>query len=196
MKRGDVGIGRLPMDWVRLGAVLGLICLGGGCSDRDQVASLGKKVAVLESQVKALKISVQSLEQEQSLDRLMRDEDSIVYLTPGSEGYSIVQADLGRLTVMLQDIQPYANGTRITLRFGNLTSATINGAKATMEWGSVDTKGHPKNDTARSRDVSFSQSLRAGAWTHVQVVLEGVPPAELGFVRVKNVTHAGISLLK
>jgi hypothetical protein len=97
---------------------------------------------------------------------------------------------------MLVNVQPYANGTRVTLRFGNLLSATINGAKAKLEWGSVDAKGSPKNESAQSREVSFTESLRAGAWTNVQVVLEGVPATELGFVRVRDLTHVGINLLR
>jgi outer membrane murein-binding lipoprotein Lpp len=184
------------MDRIRVATILGLLCLAGGCADRTQVATLEKKAADLESQVEALKASVQQLQQQKSFDQLLRDLDSVAYLTPGSNGYSIVQTDLGRMTVALENVQPYANGTRITLRFGNLTSATVNGAKARVEWGSADAKGVPKNETARSRDVSFSESLRAGTWTNVLVVLEGVPPTELGFVRIKDVTHTGISLLK
>ena len=91
-------------------------------------------------------------------------------------------------------MQPYANGSKVALQFGNLTSATINGAKAKIEWGSVDEKGSPKNEGARSREVTFEKSLSAAAWTTVPIVLEGVPPSELGFVRVREVSHRGISL--
>jgi hypothetical protein len=139
---------------------------------------------------------VAALKADTSLDEFIRDMDSTAFLTPGSEGYAIVQTDLGRMTVSLENIQPYANGSRVTLCFGNLTSATVNDVKLKLEWGSVDAKGSPKNESARSRDVSFTQSLRAGAWTNVSVVLDGVPPQDLGFVRVKQISHTGISLLR
>jgi uncharacterized protein DUF3251 len=127
---------------------------------------------------------------------LTKNWDAIAYLTPGGEGYTVIQTDLGRVTVKLVNVQPYANGSRVTIQFVNLMSATINGAKAQLEWGSVDNKGSPKNESAKSREVKFGEDLRAGAWTNVQVVLEGVPPTDLGFVRVRDFTHAGITLLR
>ncbi|MBU3055800.1 MAG: DUF3251 domain-containing protein [Pseudomonas indica] len=44
--------------------------------------------------------------------------------------------------------------------------------------------------------MSFAETFRSGAWTNVSVVLEGTPPAELGFVRIRNVSHTGIALIK
>ena len=173
---------------------VGVLCQA--CTDAKQVNALEKRADDLESQIKTLKTSVDALERDNSFNKLLRDVDSIAYLTPGSDGYSIIETDLGRVTVNLVDVQQYANGTRVTLRFGNLMSATINGAKATLEWGAVDEKGSPKNDAARSREVKFTESLRAGAWTNVPVVLEGVPPTEFGFVRVKQMTHTGVSLIR
>jgi hypothetical protein len=124
----------------------------------------------------------------------MSTVDHVAYLTPGSGGYSPVRADIGVLTVDITDIKPYANGSKATLSFGNPLSASINGLKATIEYGKVDEKGAPKNADAKKKAVAFSQSLRAGAWTKVDIVLEGLPPEELGFVRVRDVTHTGISL--
>jgi hypothetical protein len=120
--------------------------------------------------------------------------DSVALLTPGEKGYAAVKFDLGYLTLSLDDIQPYASGSRVKLRFGNLTSATVNGLKAKLEWGSVDGKGIPNNAEAKSREVTFEESLRSGSWTWVTVVLEGVPPTEFGFLRVKEVGHRGIAL--
>jgi Protein of unknown function (DUF3251) len=121
---------------------------------------------------------------------------TLLTLTPGAEGYSVIQTDLGRLTVSLENIQEYANGSRITLRLGNPLSASINGAKGTIEWGVVDASGTPNNDNAKSKEFSFNQSLRSGAWTNVSIVLDGVPPSALGFVRIKEMGHQGISLMQ
>jgi hypothetical protein len=174
-----------------------------GCADASLVTSLERRTADLEkktnaqsSEIEKLKNAVTQLEQSRSYDDFMRNIDSIAYLTPGSAGYAVVQTDLGRITVELENVQTYANGSRVTLRFGNLTSATINGAKATLEWGTVDAKGSPDNNGARTREVTFNRSLRAGAWTEVPVVLEGIPPTELGFLRIKEITHTGIVLSK
>jgi hypothetical protein len=142
-----------------------------GCEDRDNVKALEAKISELTNQV-----------------------SPVAYLTPGSNGYSVVESDLGRMAVALDNVEAYANGSRVTLRFGNLTSATVNRAKAKIEWGNVDKEGRPQDESARSRELTFPESLRAGAWTNVPVVLEGVQPTELGFVRIRKVGHTGISL--
>ena len=120
--------------------------------------------------------------------------DEVAYLTPGSDGYALVKMDLGKLTVSFANVVPYANGSKVSLMFGNLTSATIDGLKAKIEWGSVDEKGMPKNSDAKSRDIKLTESLLPGAWNKTDLVLEGVPPAALGFLRVRDVGHQAIRM--
>ena len=149
-----------------------------------------------EDRLKKLEEEVKAVKQKQLLDDVRLQMEGGAYLTPGSDGYSVVETDLGKMTVALKDVTAYANGSRVALRFGNLTSATVDGAKTTISWGSVDEKGNPRIESIKSREISFSKTLRSGAWTTVSVVLEGVPPTELGFVRIASVGHAGISLLR
>jgi hypothetical protein len=168
-----------------------------GCVDKDSLKLLEDSLALTQQEVGELKTQVEALQNQQALAEFLQDADRTVYLTPGSTGYSVIRCDLGFLTVSLDNIQTYANGSRVTLQLGNLTNATINGAKASLEWGRTNEKGLPRLDAAsRSREVTINRSLRPGAWTTVPVVLEGVPPSELGFVRVKSITHTGISLLR
>lgn len=181
------GLVRKMVVMPRILCMVCLLCVLAGCTDQQRVAEL-------EAQVTSLKVSLELLHRDRELEKMIQGLDEMAYLTPGAEGYSIIQTDLGRMTVQLDDVQSYANGSRVTLRFGNPLSASINGAKAVLEWGGVDEKGTPKNDSAHSREVTFSKKLLAGYWTTVPVVLEGVQPVELGFVRVKNLTHTGISL--
>ena len=96
--------------------------------------------------------------------------------------------------MQLTDVQPYANGSKVALKFGNPLFSEVNGLKATVEWGQTDEKGNANNETAKSKDVVFSESLRPGAWSSASLVLEGLPPSQLGFVRLRNVTHTGIKL--
>jgi hypothetical protein len=128
----------------------------------------------------------------------MLDLDSkmpkVAYLTPSDEGYSVLHMDLGALSVSLSDVTAYANGSRVVLVFGNPMSARLNGLKMAIDWGSVDGKGLPINDKQHTKQLTLSVAIRSGAWTRVQVVLEGVPPSELGFVRIREVEHTGISL--
>jgi hypothetical protein len=151
---------------------------------------LGAKVSELEAANKELQQEVAQLKVQMYLSAF----SEVAFLKPGSDGYTTVRFDLGVLTVKIADVQPYANGSKVALQFGNLTSAQIDGLSAALDWGRVDAKGAPINDAAKSREVSFSESLADGSWTVTQLVLEGIPPAELGFVRLRNVSHRGVRL--
>ena len=142
----------------------------------------------------ALEQRVSTLERSDKWRDFVDTASGIAYLTPGTDGYSILKIDVGFVTVSLENVQPYANGARVALRFGNATGAILTGAKATFDWGKVDAQGNAQNETAKSRDVTFTESFTAGGWTTVNVVLEGVPPSELGFVRVRDFSHQGMSL--
>ncbi|WP_255990721.1 DUF3251 domain-containing protein [Chitinolyticbacter albus] len=158
-----------------------------GCDSSTKAASLEKKVEALEKQLG-------DLQQKVEIQQMVSGLDKVAFLTPGSDGYSVVKSDLGNLTVSIADIQPYANGSKITLLFGNLTAATIDGLKTKLEWGSIDKSGMPNSAEAKSRDVTFNEPLISGSWTKSDVVLEGIPPADLGFVRLQDVGHRGVRL--
>jgi hypothetical protein len=179
----------------RVATVLGpLVLLGCGPTHDARVPELETKIAALESKLATLETRFSELSQQVNQAEFLRDWEGIAYLTPGSDGYSSIKTDLGTLTVSLKDIQPYANGSRVTLQFGNLTSATIDGLKAKLYWGSIEKDGKRKTTESKSREVTFTQSMVSGAWTNADVVLEGVPPTELGYVTVRDVGHRGVRL--
>ena len=115
-------------------------------------------------------------------------------LTPGSGGYSKLRYDLGVVTVSIKDIAQYANGTKVTLQFGNTLSATINGLSAKIQYGPVNESGVAQYDVAKTKEVTFNESFDSGSWADVDVVLEGIPSSQLGFVSISELTNRGISL--
>jgi hypothetical protein len=159
----------------------------------SRLQALDAKFVALQGRVEALQKNIADDKQRQDLDKLFVNVEKVGYLTPGTDGYAVVRYDLGALTVQLADVEPYANGSRVILRFGNTLAATVNGLKLSIDWGTVTNQG-PDNLHQKSKEMTFSEQLRSGAWTSVPVVLEGVPPAELGFVRVHDITHTGIVL--
>lgn len=175
-------------------AIASIIFLS-GCS-QDSASVTDANLSSANSQIQALEAKVSALEEKISMLDLLNTIEVVAFLTPGDGGYAIAKSDIGYLTVSLEDIQPYANGSKVMLKFGNTTSAIINGLNVKLEWGSVGEDGAPLNEKAKSRVVKFNETMRAGAWTPANVVLEGVPPAELGFVRVREIGHSGIRLSK
>jgi len=183
-----------------IGAVLAGCDVGKHPTQADVTpSSQAAEISPLRQEVDTLKAEVAELKKKQDqyeFERFLKDIDKIAYLRPGDDGYSTVRYDLGVLTVQLADVSEYANGSKVRLRFGNPLATAINGLKAKIEWGYVDENGSPDNTSAKSKDMAFIETLRPGAWTTVSVVLDGIPPAKLGFVRVRNVNHTGIVLTK
>jgi len=192
----------------KLGALILLALPLFGCSDEKKLNEIESKVIQLEKMVTSseaeisnlnVKISElesknKSLESTLKFNDFLNEIDKFAYLTPGGSGYSTIRFDLGVLTVDLADIKPYANGSKITLNFGNTLSSSIDGLKGTFEWGTVDENGSPLNDKSKTKEITFSEVLVAGSWTQISIVLDGIPPEEFGFLRLKNFSHTGIRL--
>lgn len=134
-------------------------------------------------------------------DRIDRIEKAIgqhdaVTLRPGQAGYGLLATDLGRIAVAIADVQPYASGTRVTLDFGNPTSARLTGMKARVEWGANDSHGLPMvGGNVKSVPFTAPEPLPAGSWRQYQVDLPGVPPTQLGWVRVAGFDSGTVDLL-
>lgn len=170
------------------------ILLVSQCACDARIDGLQRQLQETNKSLENLRKEVEELKGQSSWDQFTKDAEKIAYLTPGDSGYSVLKTDFGTLTVTLVDIKPYANGSRVTFRFGNPTSASLLDVSATIEWGSVDDKGSPRNDEAKSKDFPFNKSFEAGHWTTVEAVLEGTPPAGLGFVRIRDLKNKAIRL--
>lgn len=194
------------MERSRLALVLSGLCTLCGCNSPQQVAEIRKTLDAQEKEFAAIRQEMQSLRLEVSelkgkqgnldFSNLVRDLEKIAILTPGDTGYSLIRFDLGVLAVQMADVKAYANGTKISLKFGNPLSSSINGLEVKLDWGKVNEKGMPADNSEKSKQFTFSEIIRSGAWTTVPVVLEGIPPADLGYVRVYEIAHGGMSLSK
>jgi hypothetical protein len=166
---------------------------------QDKVDALDRRISKLEgaqmqlsTRVGVVEGQATKLETSQSLRDMIDQFKGVAYLSPGSEGYEVIEFSLGTLAVSLEDIRPYANGSRVILDFGNPTSAMVTGISMNLEWG----KSASDAATTKTRQLTLTENLRGGAWTKIPVVLEGVPPTDLGFVRVKDFKNGGVSLMK
>jgi outer membrane murein-binding lipoprotein Lpp len=167
-----------------------------GCKNDPRVSRIEKELETAKKQIVNLEKQVEKIRQEKEFDQTYQDLNKIAFLKTGSEAYTTVEFDLGVLTVAIKNVMPYANGSKVTLMFGNILSSTINGLKAKIDYGRVDEKGRPVNSEAKSKEVIFNQSLSSGAWTDVSVILDGIPSEKLGFVMIRDVSYTGIRLLK
>lgn len=177
---------------IKIIRILICIVLVTGCNREAEEIRL----KAMEREIESLKNQIEELRRQKAIDDFYKDVDKIAYLTPGDIGYSVIRFDLGVLTLSLVDIKPYANGSKITLQIGNPLSASIEGLKVTIEWGKVTKEGSPINEEAKSKEVTLEKTLRSGTFSNVTLVLDGVPPTDFGFVRLKEMTHTSILLSK
>jgi Protein of unknown function (DUF3251). len=181
----------------RFMTILLIAAFSAGCTSAQSSASSDSQLIAMKEELLAIKDQLSDLQEKQQQDdlkHLFEDLDRVAYLQPGDSGYSVVRYDLGTLTIRIADVAPYANGSKVALRLGNPLYSTVEGLKAKIEWGRADENGSPDHESVKSKEVTLNESLRPGAWTTVPIVLDGIPPTDLGFVRIRGVSHTGISL--
>lgn len=165
-----------------------------GCDAPKQGPTWDPRIDAVVTRIEALEKTSAAASQQEELRDLVRDLEGIAYLTPGSQGFSAIKSNLGILTISMENVVAYANGSRITLSVGNPMAASLEGMKAKVEWGKVDNANIAIDASVRSKNVQFAESFRSGSWTKTDVILEGILPADLGFVRVRNIELTSIKL--
>lgn len=113
-----------------------------------------------------------------------------VRLTLDSSGYQVVRHQLGSATFSLKDVRAHDQGSAITLEIGNMTSVPITGAA--MELGYQDPSD---SSLERSSEYHVQQTLEPGRATRVTLILKGVPPSAVTYIRVSNLQPKGVRLL-
>lgn len=178
-------------------ALLPLVVTLAACAPQDnsKIVGLQDQVEALSTKFEHLEKQLEEQKQDASIKELFASFSKVAYLTPGADGYSLVSYDLGTFTVKIKDVKSYANGSRVVLQFGNPLSATVRGLKLDLDWGKVDEKGLSIGDSEKTKTFTLAQDLVGGRWSSIPFILEGIPPTELGFVRVHDVSHTGIRLL-
>jgi hypothetical protein len=114
-----------------------------------------------------------------------------VRLTPGSNGYEAIRHQLGSATISLKEVKAHDKGSAITLEIGNATSVHITGAAIVIGYqdpldGSIE----------RSSKYDVQQTLEAGKAIKVTLILEGVNPSTVTYIRVSDFQPRGVRLIQ
>jgi hypothetical protein len=112
------------------------------------------------------------------------------------EGFSRLETNVGTLLVSLEQVEQRADGVRIPLHVGNLTSAAITGGTITAVGGqrfAVNTDDRAAAHTAwreslRTVKAPLVRDLRPGVWNEVGVNLPDLPLSEFGHLEVTIAT--------
>jgi outer membrane murein-binding lipoprotein Lpp len=176
-------------------ALLTLSACQPSAQNQQEITQLRSQVEGLSAELTAVRADITALKAELASQQLIASFGKSALLRPSDEGYSTVPFDLGVLTVQLADVEPYANGSRVSLKFGNPLASDISGLKIKLRWGKRGEEGNPNaTNNNREKEFTLTQIIRAGAWTTVPLVLDSIPPADLDFVVVSDATHTGVIL--
>ena len=156
-----------------------------GCNDNKELLS----------RVKALEDNYEELKSTVEINEIMSkfSTNNFAFLKPGDSGYSVVSFDLGKLTISIDNVVQYAGGVKVTFKIGNTLSSTITGLSADFEYGQLNEKKLPSENVINKK-IKFQDELKGGSWNKTTVVLEGIELKDLGYIRVKNLSHTGVKL--
>jgi hypothetical protein len=93
------------------------------------------KVSELENRIKSMEDQILILQKDGIHQKIDSEYDGYTFLDPGDQGFGTIKLDIGSVTVSLKDIQEYANGSKVTLDFGNPHTAQINKVKFDVDYG-------------------------------------------------------------
>ena len=145
-----------------------------------------------QSQLEKLSLNVSQI----STNDLFRSFARIAFLKIGTTEFSPIVTEIGTITVNIADVEAFANGSKVALVFGNPLSATIANVKFNVDYGTLNTDGTVKKGSEKTKEVSLPQPLNAASWNKVEVILEGLPVNELGYIRVHDLNVSSISLYR
>lgn len=178
-KRSNPGLTALSKSTSNSATVISGSLTGQVADLRAQVDSLSKMLQYVSSQV------------------FENVPNKRVTLDPTSlDKYERLDIKNGFLLVSLRSVEPYLNGIKAVVDVGNPLTASFNGFKISTKWGKpFDYKNWTPERysewqaTLQSRDQSFTETLNAGSWTPVQLLLPNTPPAQFGYLEVSFETN-------
>ena len=169
--------------WLSALAIMSVACDPGA---RQRVTELEEQVAQLK---KSLDEQKQGLETEQrTLQDFMNAADAVT-LKPSDQGFAALWHDLGVFAIELPFVTAIEDGSRVTLRIGNMTAGAVNNVEAKVEWGT-----DPNAPPVRSERKPLARLVPQGGWSVITLDLNGVTPEHFGFVRLSEVTIGSVSL--
>lgn len=165
---------------------------GAGSSNElvNKISELESRLSVHEGEMAELRNQVSDI----SINDLIRKFEKTAFLKVGTKEFLPITTDVGVITVNLSDIVPYANGSKVSVVFGNPLAATITNIKFKVDYGSLDKDGSVIAETERSKEISLTVPLKAASWNKTELLLESLPINELGYIRIHNLLVSNISL--
>lgn len=166
-------------------AILSMCCLVAGCGQGSNIRSSPYDDASIKTRIENLETRTRETDN-RLFGRMAKDSFS-AWLQPDDTGYSPLETPIGRITVQMTAVKPYADGSQIILRVGNPLGATVGQMKVDLEYGQLDKNQAPIESTTREvKGRSIELNIAPATWHDVSVNLPGVTPSKLSYLSLSN----------
>lgn len=191
---------------------------------KNVVSQQQKEISILKEELERLNDLCGSVNKNISdlLIRTDRNEIDIAFLKenkvpaynraifdPSQSSFQRIDAVIGTFAISIQDVKSHADGVKVRLHVGNLTSATFNGGVFKARYGPRIPSLYSKDpkwsrfieqydkikDRFREKEVPFTVDLQPGVWNELNISLPGISPQDFGYLELSLETNT-ISLVK
>jgi hypothetical protein len=152
-----------------------------------QISALRKTLGELEKRLNSQAASLTKLE-------LSNLQYASAEFDPSEASFQRIDSTVGTFAVSVQDVETFADGIRITIHMGNLTSARFTGAKLELQYGprrsgSFENAAEMKKysdwfKSLQSKTENVVQELLPGNWNAVRIVLPNIKQEEFGYLSI------------
>lgn len=158
-------------------------------------SNLFSRMAALESADEAQKVQIEALEKRLLdaetkvwiLEVTKNPYESATFDPAAAPAYQRVDTSAGTFAISIEDVKPHADGVKVRLAVGNLTTATFSGGNFKIKWGPRKDKTTRYSDWQKSlteTEQKFTNDLRPATWNKVTLTLPGVPPDKFGYLEL------------
>jgi hypothetical protein len=103
-------------------------------------------------------------------------ENQGAIVSTDNQDFGVAHTRYGTFTVAAEKVEPYLDGYKITLRFGNLSAAMFGGAKVTVDWG--------PNGLGSEREYQVPLNFLPGRYTEYEFALTPAKAADVKEITV------------
>jgi hypothetical protein len=176
------------------------------CQQRPdpRVAELEKQVATLRDSLEEVKLTASVLESTvNTLPESIRNtlHPASASFDPAKKEFQPVHSgDYGVFLVSLENIQPYANGYRVTFNLGNPMQVSFNGVEMKLRWGPTRPENWKEwaewSKKLQELTQSVPNTLRPGSWNPVTVVIAPATAEQIGVIEVTEISTKTVALTR
>ena len=165
--------------------LLGSLFSLSACAQQSEVRQMNQSISSLNTTMNKLNQETVKITQQNALNA---KSTSGVYLLPGSNTPARLNSQIGTLRMSLVNVAPNADGTRATLRIQGESNDPLPAFSATVEWGQIQgTTDSFQELNVQTQLINAPASILAPSDVDIPLQLNGLTPAQLGFIRIHDI---------